>query len=140
MQITYVIKNTSFHIIIQERMILKEWAQVTQLQTVSKSNHRHKLSMIIVDDLTLLQNYIMFYSSPRLPDLAHRSADIPQRSSWCYPQPLLYKIKGRIISKHFFLAKDSSKKRTKTRRILVKNEFICSFFGRILRLTICFRN
>ena len=33
--------------------------------------------------------------------------------------------KGQIISKHFFLAKDSSKKRTKTRRILVKmNSFV----------------
>ena len=35
------------------------------------------------------------------------------------------KIKGQIISKRFFLAEDSSKKRTKTRRILVKtNSFV----------------
>ena len=34
-------------------------------------------------------------------------------------------IKGQIISKRFFLAKDSSKKRTKTRRTLVKmNSFV----------------
>ena len=33
--------------------------------------------------------------------------------------------KGQIISKRFFLAEDSSKKRTKTRRILVKtNSFV----------------
>ena len=33
--------------------------------------------------------------------------------------------KGQIISKRFFLAEDSSKKQTKTRRILVKmNSFI----------------
>ena len=33
--------------------------------------------------------------------------------------------KGQIISKRFFLAKDSSKKRRKTRRILVKtNSFV----------------
>ena len=35
--------------------------------------------------LTLLQTHIMFYSSPRLPDMAHRLADIPQKSSRCYP-------------------------------------------------------
>ena len=29
--------------------------------------------------------YIMFYSSLRLPDLAHCLADIPQKSSRCYP-------------------------------------------------------
>ena len=36
------------------------------------------------------------------------------------------RVKGQIISKSFFfLAKDSSKKRTKTRRILVKtNSFV----------------
>ena len=34
-------------------------------------------------------------------------------------------FKGQIISKRFFLAEDSSKKRTKTRRILVKtNSFV----------------
>ena len=33
--------------------------------------------------------------------------------------------KGQIISKRFFLAEDSSKKQTKTRRILVKtNSFV----------------
>ena len=33
--------------------------------------------------------------------------------------------KGKIVSKRFFLAKDSSKKRTKTRHILVKtNSFV----------------
>ena len=36
---------------------------------------------ISVDDLTLLQTYIMFYSNPRLPDFAHHSADIPQKIS-----------------------------------------------------------
>ena len=34
--------------------------------------------------------------------------------------------KGQIISKRFFLAKDSPKKRTKIRRMYTsKNEFIC---------------
>ena len=34
-------------------------------------------------------------------------------------------LKGQIISKRFFLAKDSSKKRTKTRRTVVKtNSFV----------------
>ena len=47
--------------------------------------------------------------------------------------------KGQIISKRFFLAKDSPKKRTKTSHTS-KNEFIRSFIGRILGLTICFRD
>ena len=37
--------------------------------------------------------------------------------------------KGQIISKRFFLAKDSSKKRTKTRRILVKTNSFVRFLG-----------
>ena len=38
---------------------------------------------------------------------------------------ILASAKGQIISKRFFLAEDSSKKRTKTRRILVKtNSFV----------------
>ena len=37
--------------------------------------------------------------------------------------------KGQIISKRFFLAKDSPKKRTKTRRILVKTNSFFRFLG-----------
>ena len=37
--------------------------------------------------------------------------------------------KGQIISKHFFLAKDSSEKRTKTSRILVKTNSFVRFLG-----------
>jgi hypothetical protein len=33
--------------------------------------------MGVADDLTLLQTYFKFYSSPRLPDLANLSAYIP---------------------------------------------------------------
>ena len=44
--------------------------------------------------------------------------------------------KGQIISKRFFLAKDSPKKRTKTRRILVKT----NSFGRILEQKKTFRD
>jgi hypothetical protein len=40
-------------------------------------------------------------------------------------QKYIQSLKGQIISKRFFLAKDSSKKQTKTRRILVKtNSFV----------------
>ena len=36
------------------------------------------------------------------------------------------RLKGQIISKRFFVAEDSPKKRMKTRRILVKtNSFVC---------------
>ena len=41
------------------------------------------------------------------------------------------KAKGQIISKRFFLAEDSSKKRTKTRRILVKMNLFVRFFEEI---------
>ena len=37
--------------------------------------------------------------------------------------------KGQIISKRFFLAEDSPKKRTKTRRILVKTNSFVRFLG-----------
>ena len=37
--------------------------------------------------------------------------------------------KGQIISKRFFLTEDSSKKRTKTRRILVKTNSFVRFLG-----------
>ena len=40
---------------------------------------------ISAKDSTLLQTHIMFYSSHQLPDLAHHLADIPQKSSRCYP-------------------------------------------------------
>ena len=43
------------------------------------------VTCILADELTLLQTYIMFYSSPRLPDLAYLSAYIPQKSSYSYP-------------------------------------------------------
>ena len=37
--------------------------------------------------------------------------------------------KGQIISKRFFLAEDSPKKRTKTRHILVKTNSFVHFLG-----------
>ena len=47
--------------------------------------------------------------------------------------------KGQVILKGFLVSSISSKKRTKTRRILnSKNEFIRSFSGRIHCLTICY--
>ena len=42
--------------------------------------------------------------------------------------PQVYFHKGQIISKRFFLAEDSSKKRTKTRLILVKTNSFVRFF------------
>ena len=41
--------------------------------------------------------------------------------------------KGQIISKRFFLAEDSSEKRTKTRRTLVKMNSFVRFFDRIMK-------
>ena len=42
-----------------------------------------------------------------------------------YHEKKIIWAKGQIISKRFFLAEDSSKKQTKTRRILVKtNSFV----------------
>ena len=53
-----------------------------------------------------------------------------------------FSTKGQIISKRFFLAEDSPKKRRKTRCILVKTNSFVRFFGRIHSLSIkfCFRN
>ena len=41
----------------------------------------------------------------------------------------LYISKGQVISKRFFLAEDSPKKRTKTRRILLKMNSFVRFLG-----------
>ena len=49
-------------------------------------------------------------------------------------------VKGQIISKLFFSGRGFFQKTNKNTLHTSKNEFICSFFGRILGLTICFRN
>ena len=46
--------------------------------------------------------------------------------------------KGQIITKRFFLAEDSPKKANENTSHTSKNEFLHSFFGRILGLTIFF--
>ena len=43
----------------------------------------------------------------------------------------LLSLKGQMISKRFFLAEDSPKKRTKTRRILVKTNSFVRFLEEI---------
>ena len=49
--------------------------------------------------------------------------------------------KGQIISKRFFfLVEDSSKNRTKTRRLLVKTNSFVRFLGESKAWTTCFRN
>ena len=47
-------------------------------------------------------------------------------------------LKGQIISKRFFHGRGFFKKTNENTSHTSKNEFICSFFGRILGLTICF--
>ena len=48
--------------------------------------------------------------------------------------------KGQIISKRFFSGRGFFQKTNKNTSHTSKNEFICSFFGRILGVTICFRD
>ena len=48
--------------------------------------------------------------------------------------------KGQVISKGFFGVFNFFQKTNKNTPHSSKNEFICSFFGRIHVLTICFRN
>ena len=48
--------------------------------------------------------------------------------------------KGHLISEWFFEVVDFLQKTNKNTSHTSKNEFICSFFGRIHSLTICFRN
>ena len=83
----------------QEGIILEEWV-MSNIYSVNKkvkdsskiepspSSYPCIVICISADDSTLLQTYIMFYSSPQLPDLAHHLADIPQKSSRCYPLSL----------------------------------------------------
>ena len=49
-------------------------------------------------------------------------------------------LKGQIISKRFFPGRGFFQKTNENTSHSSKNEFICSFFGKILGLTICFRN
>ena len=49
-------------------------------------------------------------------------------------------LKGQIISKSFFSGRGFFQKMNKYTSHTSKNEFIRSFFGRILGLTICFQN
>ena len=51
---------------------------------------------------------------------------------------LITDSKGQIISKHFFSGRGFSQKTNENMSHTSKNEFICSFFGRILGLTIFF--
>ena len=49
-------------------------------------------------------------------------------------------VKGQIISKRFFLAEDSPKKQTKTRRIVVKTKSFVRFLGESLARKKTFRD
>ena len=81
----------------QEGMILEKWATSDIYIVNKKIKNGNKIEpspysypCIVIcrsaDDSTLSQTYIMFYSSPQLPDLAHNLADIPQKGSFCYPK------------------------------------------------------
>ena len=48
--------------------------------------------------------------------------------------------KGQLISKYLFVDFNFFQKTNENTSCSSKNEFICSFFGRIHDLTICFRN
>ena len=52
----------------------------------------------------------------------------------------LRKSKGQIISKRFFSGRGFAQKTNENTSHTSKNEFIRSFFGRILGLTVSFRN
>ena len=60
----------------------------------------------------------------------------------CYTRmkPDFESIKGQLISKYIFDVFNFFQKTNENTSHSSKNEFICSFFGRIHGLTICFRN
>ena len=53
---------------------------------------------------------------------------------------MFFRAKGQLISKCLFCVFNFFQKTNKNTSQSSKNEFVCSFFGRINGLTICFRN
>ena len=59
---------------------------------------------------------------------------------WLTNAKCKYVPKGQLISKANQSSRGFSQKTNENTLHSSKNEFICSFFGRILGLTVCFRN
>ena len=81
-------------------------------------------------------NYLVLYK--QFQNKSRKSSFLPK-----YQQEIVRisaLCKGQIISKRFFSGRGFAQKTNENTSHISKNEFIRSFFGRILGLTICFRN